>query len=70
MEQELIMGSVALLIGVFTLVMRVTAPAKLGKLGPMQEKFGNGLGSAIHFTAYTLVPLGFGGLMVFRSLMS
>ncbi len=68
MDQNIIIGLLALAFGLVTLVLRFVAPDKLGKLEPMKKMFGPAAGTALHVTAYTVVPLGFGGLMLFKSL--
>ncbi len=53
-------GVGALLFGLSTFILRLTSPEKLGKLQPMQERFGEGAGAAIHGIAYIIAPLSFG----------
>lgn len=53
-------GLGAMLFGLSTFIIRLTSPDKLGKLQPMQERFGAGVGAAIHGIAYIVAPLGFG----------
>ncbi len=64
----LIVGAGASLFGFYTLYLRFSDPSKLGKLKPMQDHFGAGLGSAIHVIAYTGVPIGFGAFVIFLGL--
>jgi len=67
-DQNLIIGIFALGFGLVTLVVRFVAPSKLGKLEPMKERFGAGVGTAIHVTAYTIAPIVIGGTLLYRSL--
>lgn len=57
-------GVVIIMYGVFTLALRVKAPEKFAKLEAMRDKFGHGVGTAIHTTAYSVLPVLLGGLMV------
>lgn len=43
--------------GIPTLVLRLRAPHKLGKLEAIKRRFGKRAGSAIHVTAYKTVPI-------------
>jgi hypothetical protein len=60
MDTNLLIGLAALAFGAVTGVLRFIAPQRLGKLRPMQERFGQKLGGAIHFGAYTVVPVAVG----------
>ena len=57
MTVDKLIGIFALGFGIVTLVLRFVKPQVLGKLEPMKQKFGNGLGTAIHVFFYTLVPI-------------
>lgn len=57
MNLDLVLGLFAIAFGLYTLVLRFTNPAALGKLEPMKQRFGEHAGMAIHVVAYTLVPL-------------
>ncbi len=52
-------GAAAILFGLYMAFLRITNPAKLGKLEPMKERFGTA-GAAIHFIAYSVVPVAYG----------
>ena len=54
--------------GTYTSVLRVTHPAKLGKLQPMRDKFGHGLGTTIHLAAYSLAPIAAGVVFIVAGL--
>ena len=58
------LGCIVILFGFYTLITRIKAPEKFAKLSAMKEKFGNGLGVAIHTFAYTIVPIIFGGILI------
>lgn len=61
-------GILAVVFGIFSGVMRFVKPSMFKKLGPMKEKFGQSVGTAIHFVAYVIVPLGFGISMIVSGL--
>ena len=50
-------GLAALVYGFLSIVWRVRDPARFGKLGPMQEAWGEQVGGAWHVWAYTVVPI-------------
>jgi hypothetical protein len=56
----LIIGVAAISYGIYTGVLRLLKPEKLGKLGPMKDRYGAGAGSFIHFIGYTASPIAFG----------
>ncbi len=66
MNLNLVIGALALAYGLFTLVARFVAPGSgmFRKLGPMKERFGPAAGTAIHWAAYTVAPIVFGGVML------
>ena len=53
----MLLGAGAMGFGSYTTYLRLSDPSKLGKLGPMREKFGEKAGTAIHTVAYSIVPL-------------
>lgn len=55
-----LLGAAAIIFGVYTLYVRSTDPAKLGKLRAMKKQFGDSTGNVIHFVAYSLVPIAAG----------
>ncbi len=71
MDTNLVIGALALLFGVVTLVGRFAAPNSkmFSKLGPMKERFGDTAGAAIHVIAYTVIPLLVGSVLLATSLM-
>ena len=69
MNSDVILGTVLLIYGLGTLMLRFIKPeAFWRKLGPMKEKFGDKAGTAIHWVAYTIVPLVAGAVMLLRGL--
>jgi hypothetical protein len=52
----------------YTTYLRFSSPEKLGKLGPMRERFGASLGTAIHVVAYSLAPAVVGVVLVLAGL--
>jgi len=71
METDLVLGGLALLFGLFTLVARFVAPNSriFSKLQPMKEQWGATTGTLLHWTGYTLLPLAFGVVMLAQSLL-
>jgi hypothetical protein len=67
MELNTIVGFFAVAFGLYTLVARQLAPHQFAKLGPMKEKFGNKGGFIVHFIGYTLMPLIFGGVLLYKA---
>lgn len=62
MDFNQIIGIFALLVGVvdllgYALLMTGREVKWFGKLEPMRKRFGQSGGTAIHFTAYVIVPL-------------
>ena len=56
------LGLFGLGFGGYTTFLRFTNPTKLGKLGPMREKFGPSAGTAIHVIAYSVhLPIAWAG---------
>lgn len=70
MDANVVLGGLALLFGLVTLVARFVAPdSKLfSKLGPMKERYGDAAGTAIHVVAYTVVPLAIGAGLIVQAL--
>lgn len=52
-----LLGALALVFGLYTLVARVKTPEKLGKLEAMKKQWGPSAGNAVHLVAYTIVPI-------------
>ena len=63
-----LLGAAALLYGLYSLFVRMTHPAKFGKLEAMKQFWGERLGGAIHFVAYTLVPIAAGVALIIAGL--
>lgn len=61
-------GGAICLYGIYTLVMRTRSPEKFGKLKVMQDKFGKDTGTALHISAYTVMPIVVGVLVLFAGL--
>ena len=57
-------GIAAILYGVYTLIMRVKAPEKFGKLEAMKKFWGERAGLVVHIVGYTLLPILAGILFV------
>jgi hypothetical protein len=67
---SLVLGSAAILYGLYTAYLRATAPEKLGKLEAMRRQWGDGTGTAVHLLAYTVAPILVGVLLVARAMTS
>lgn len=50
-------GLLAIVYGLYTLVLRKKAPEKFGKLVAMQRAWGEKPGLILHWVGYTLVPI-------------
>ena len=61
---KVIMGAFAILYGIYTAYIRATNPSKFGKLQAMKETWGEKTGTIIHTIFYTIIPLGFGIVMI------
>jgi hypothetical protein len=59
-----LIGIAALGFGIYTSYVRATNPAKFGKLEAMKKQWGEGVGKAVHFVAYTVIPIIFGIVMI------
>lgn len=61
-------GVLAVGFGGYAFFLRVSNPSKLKKLKPMQDKWGEQSGLAIHTVAYSIGPLVFGLAMIVAGL--
>jgi hypothetical protein len=68
MNIDIVFGIFAIGFALLTLVLRFTDPGKLGKLEAMQERWGETVGTAIHWIAYTIVPLVAGLVFLMKGL--
>ncbi len=50
-------GVAGILFGVYTLIIRITAPDKFSKLKAMKDLWGDKVGLAVHVIGYTVVPI-------------
>lgn len=57
-------GALALILAVYSGVVRFVNPGQFKKLEPMKKLYGNAAGNTIHFVAYVLVPFAFGIAMI------
>jgi translation elongation factor EF-1beta len=55
--------------GIYTGIVRVKSPEKLGKYDAMKERFGNTAGKIIHTISYTVLPIVFGIIMILKELI-
>jgi hypothetical protein len=63
-------GALIVAYGLYTAYARVKAPHQFHKLEAMKKFWGDGPGLAIHFVAYTLVPIGVGIAVIVAGLNS
>ena len=61
-------GALIIAFGVYTMIARFKSPDKFAKLEAMKEKFGSGVGTTIHTIAYSVVPIVFGGIVIFAGI--
>lgn len=59
------LGATFVVIGLVVAVVRQTRPAALGKLGRMQQTWGEGAGWWVHFVFYTVMPILAGAVFMF-----
>ena len=68
MNFDLILGAIALAYGLYSLVLRVSGrTSQWSKLEPMKVRFGETAGNVIHVVAYTIVPIVFGCILLFKA---
>lgn len=60
MSEDLIVGFVAAVFGLYTLVLRRSRPERFSRLAVMKERFGERPGSWAHLVIYSLLPLAIG----------
>jgi len=70
MEMNTVIGVLAVVFGLYTLIARQIAPHQFGKLGSMREKFGETGGLVIHFIGYTALPLIVGGVLLYQAYLT
>jgi hypothetical protein len=63
-----IVGSLALLFGLVSAVLRFTHPHVFKKKEPMQHKYGPAAGNSVHVAAYTLLPIIAGAVFIYSGL--
>ncbi len=61
-------GLLIFLYGLYTMILRIKSPDKLGKLKAMKDKFGDNTGNILHIIAYTVLPIIFGTILIFAGL--
>ncbi len=57
-------GMLSIAFGSATHLLRIKSPETIGRLGSMRNRFGDRAGLAVHFVAYTLMPLLIGILLL------
>lgn len=61
-------GVLAICFGAYTVWARSTRPEQFKKLEPMKKLWGEKAGLAVHFVAYTALPVGFGIMLVMQGM--
>lgn len=61
----IVIGTAVFMFGVYTFVMRIVRPEKLGRLASLKELFGDRIGDRIHLGAYAGIPLIAGAVFLF-----
>ena len=64
MSFNLILGVLAIVYGVYSYILRKTAPEKIEKLQTMIERNGEKMGHSIHLFGYTILPIVAGLLLL------
>jgi hypothetical protein len=54
---KLWLGLLAVGFGLLTIYLRSNHPDRLGKLEAMKERWGDETGTAVHWVAYTVIPI-------------
>jgi hypothetical protein len=52
--------------GIYMAIVRSKSPEKLGKYEAMKKRFGETAGKIIHIVSYSVLPIIFGIIMIFR----
>jgi Ni/Fe-hydrogenase subunit HybB-like protein len=65
----IIIGILCIGYGIYVAIVRVKSPEKLGKYEAMKAKFGDIAGKILHIIFYTIVPMGFGTILIIRGLL-
>jgi hypothetical protein len=65
---SLTVGLFALVYGLYSIYARLKFPEKFGKLEAMKKAYGTRIGNLIHIFNYTLIPIGFGIMMIFAGI--
>jgi TRAP-type mannitol/chloroaromatic compound transport system permease large subunit len=60
LSEDLIVGFVAAVFGLYTLAMRLSRPERFSRLAVMKERLGERAGSLVHLVIYSLLPLAIG----------
>jgi len=60
-----IVGSLAIVYGIYCYIQRKTAPEKIEKLQTMIERNGEKMGHSIHLFGYTILPIVSGLLLLY-----
>ncbi|GMO36038.1 MAG: hypothetical protein Ta2B_16140 [Termitinemataceae bacterium] len=55
--------------GIYMAIIRSKSPEKLGKYEAMKKRFGDTPGKIIHIISYTVLPIIFGIVMIFRGVL-
>lgn len=54
---NIILGTLAIVYGIYSYIQRKTAPEKIEKLQTMIERNGEKMGHSIHLFGYTILPI-------------
>jgi Trk K+ transport system NAD-binding subunit len=63
MTTNIVIGILAFAFGIYTAIVRVKNPEKLGKYKAMIDKFGN-KGKILHIISYTVLPIFIGIVLI------
>ena len=66
---DIIIGALAVVYGIVTLIMRKCKPESFRKLETMKKAYGEKVGYAIHVVSYSVVPMLFGIVLLVGSLV-
>ncbi|QQO09937.1 hypothetical protein [Breznakiella homolactica] len=61
------LGVLVIFYGIYTAVIRLKSPEKLGKYQAMKERYGDNTGKLLHVLSYTVVPIILGAVLICRA---
>ena len=66
---SVVIGSLAVAYGGYTLYARMKRPEQFKKLTAMRKAFGNKAGPLMHLISYSILPIALGALLIIRGIL-